>query len=169
MANPQPKRALARRVLGIDPGTRFCGYGVVELGSDGPQYIECGVLTADQAKPMEWRLGEIAKWLGDVINELRPGEVAVEQVFSHINPKTALVLAQARGMVLAVAGLHGLQVSSYAPTMIKKTVTGRGRASKDQVTLMVQTLFGLKNPPQTDAADALAIAWTHCQSVKAAF
>ena len=110
---------------------------------------------------MEQRLGEVARWLGEVVDELAPDQLAVEDVFTHVNPRSALALAQARGVVLAVAGLRGLSVFSYAPALIKKTVTGHGRASKDQVAHMVQALVGLRSPPRSDAADALAVAITH--------
>lgn len=152
------------RILGVDPGSRVCGYGVLEVADDVRYiYVECGVLTARPELPMEQRLGEIARWLTDVITELRPAIVAVEDVFSRVNVSSALALAQARGMVLAVAGMAGLAVHSYTPTMVKKTVTGRGRASKEQVARMVQTLVGLQTLPRADAADALAVAITHAQ------
>ncbi|WP_428261585.1 crossover junction endodeoxyribonuclease RuvC [Haliangium sp.] len=152
------------RILGVDPGSRLCGYGVLDAeGLGAYRYVECGVLTAARGAPMEQRLGEIARWLSDVITELRPVEVAVEKVFTHANVSSALALAQARGVVLAVAGMAGLPVSSYAPAVIKKTVTGRGRADKQQVARMVQALVGLRRPPQVDAADALAVAITHAQ------
>jgi crossover junction endodeoxyribonuclease RuvC len=155
------------RILGVDPGSRLCGYGVIDFGEAGGArgyvYVECGVLTVARTAPMEQRLGEIARWLTDVITELRPTVVAVEQVFAHANISSALALAQARGMVLAVAGMAGLPVYSYAPAVIKKTVTGGGRAPKEQVTRMVQMLMGLRRPPQVDAADALAVAITHAQ------
>jgi crossover junction endodeoxyribonuclease RuvC len=152
------------RILGVDPGSRVCGYGVVDV-ADGVRYsyVECGVLTARPGAPMEQRLGEIARWLTDVITDLRPVTVAVEDVFSRVNVSSALALAQARGMVLAVAGMAGLAVHSYTPGTVKKTVTGRGRASKEQVARMVQALVGLRTPPRFDAADALAVAITHAQ------
>lgn len=151
------------RILGVDPGSRICGYGVIEVSHARLGYVECGVLTADERAPMEQRLGEIARWLTDVITDLRPAMLAVEDVFSHVNMRSALALAQARGMVLAVAGMAGLSVYSYAPAVIKKSVTGRGRASKEQVAAMVQALVGLRRPPRVDAADALAVAITHAQ------
>ena len=160
------------RILGVDPGSRICGYGVVETTSSGRavhalagsyRYVECGVLTAKAGAPMEQRLGEIARWLSDVITDLRPIAVAVEDMFSRINPRSAIALAQARGVVLAVAGMAGLPVYSYAPTLVKKTVTGRGRASKEQVADMVRALVGLQSSPRADAADALAVAITHAQ------
>lgn len=116
---------------------------------------------------MEKRLGEVARWLGEVIDDLAPDQLAVEDVFSHVNPRSALALAQARGVVLAVAGLRNLPVFSYSPALVKKTVTGRGRASKDQVAHMVGALVGLQSPPQSDAADALAVAITHAHRMEA--
>lgn len=151
------------RILGVDPGSRICGYGVIDAQGLGYRYIECGVLTAARGAAMERRLGEIARWLTDVITELRPSVLAVEDVFSKVNPRSALALAQARGMVLAVAGMAGLAVYSYPPATVKKTVTGRGRAPKEQVAAMVQMLMGLSTTPSLDAADALAVAITHAQ------
>lgn len=152
------------RVLGIDPGSRVCGYGVISIDDrHRPRYVECGVLTARADAPVSERLAEIARGLHDVIRELAPSALALEDVFSHINPRSALALAQARGAVLAVAGVVGLPVFSYAPAMVKKTVTGRGAASKDQVCRMVMSLVGLRAAPRADAADALAVALTHVQ------
>ena len=151
------------RVLGIDPGSRICGYGLVTVAGRDVRYVECGVLTGRTGAPAEERLGEIARSLIEVVQELRPVALAVEDVFSHQNVRSALALAQARGVALAVAGLAGLPVFSYAPAVVKKTVTGRGAASKDQVTRMVMQLIGLRSPPRADAADALAVAFTHAQ------
>jgi crossover junction endodeoxyribonuclease RuvC len=151
------------RILGIDPGSRICGYGMV-VADDGGRvltYVECGVLTAPEDWPAEHRLGEIARGLQEVVAELRPVAVAVEDVFAKVNVRSALALAQARGMALAVAGLVGLSVYSYAPALVKKTVVGNGRADKAQIARMVAGLVGLRTPPRADAADALAVAITH--------
>ena len=149
------------RILGLDPGSRFCGYGVIdELGGE-LRYVECGVLTSPESRPMEYRLGELARALTEVIAELKPTIAAVEDVFSHHNPRTALALAQARGMALAVIGLAGITVSSYPPASVKKAVSGSGRADKEQVARMVQILIGLRSLPRADATDALAVAITH--------
>jgi crossover junction endodeoxyribonuclease RuvC len=154
----------AVRVLGIDPGSRICGYGVIATARRAQyEYVECGVLTGRADAPAEERLGEIARGLLEVVRELEPGALAVEDVFTHQNPRSALALAQARGAVLAVAGMAGLRVFSYPPAVVKKTVTGRGAASKDQVTRMVMNLIGLRSAPRADAADALAVAITHAQ------
>jgi crossover junction endodeoxyribonuclease RuvC len=149
------------RILGIDPGSRVCGYGVIDAAGDELRYVECGILTAPEERPMEARLGEIAVALREVIEELAPACVALEDVFSHKNPRSALALAQARGMVLAVVGLRGLTVASYAPALVKKTVSGSGRADKEQVARMVQGMIGLRSLPRADATDALAVAITH--------
>lgn len=123
--------------------------------------MECGVLSPERTGSAESRLGSISCWLTDVINELRPTVMAVEDVFTSKNQRSALALAQARGSVLAVAGLSGLAVHSYAPTLIKQSITGKGNAPKAQVAKMVSALLGLRTPPQADAADALAVATTH--------
>ncbi|MEO6772056.1 MAG: crossover junction endodeoxyribonuclease RuvC [Kofleriaceae bacterium] len=149
------------RILGLDPGSRYCGYGVIDDNAGQLRYVECGVLTAPEAQPMEARLGEIARGLREVIEELAPQIVAVEDVFTHQNPRSALALAQARGMALAVVGLCKLRVASYAPAVVKKSVTGAGGADKGQVARMVQVLIGLRTLPRADATDALAVAITH--------
>lgn len=149
------------RILGIDPGSRVCGYGMITSVGRALRYVECGVLTAPERHSAEQRLGEIARGLTEVLDELTPDVIALEAVFSRINVKSALALAQARGMVLGVAGLRGLPVISYTAPLVKKAITGRGRAEKDQVARMVAVLVGLKRPPRADAADALALAVCH--------
>lgn len=149
------------RILGLDPGSRVCGYGVIEQRARELAYVECGVLTAPEGHPMEVRLGAIARGLREVLDELTPDVVAVEDVFEHQNPRSALALAQARGMALAVIGLAGLRVASYPPAVVKKAVSGSGRADKDQIARMVQALIGLRRLPRADATDALAVAITH--------
>ena len=154
------------RILGLDPGSRVCGYGVIDENNGELSYVECGVLTAPEEKSMEQRLGEIARGLREVIGELSPGVVAVEDVFTHQNPRSALALAQARGMALAVIGLAGLRVASYAPALVKKTVTGSGTADKGQIARMVQSLIKLRSLPRADASDALAVAITHGRTLR---
>jgi crossover junction endodeoxyribonuclease RuvC len=152
------------RILGLDPGSHVCGYGVIDVRDAQLVYVECGVLTAPADRAMEDRLGEIARGLREVLGELAPAVVAVEDVFVHSNPRSGLALAQARGMALAVIGLCGLSVASYPPALVKKTVTGSGRADKDQIARMVQNLIGLRGLPRPDASDALAVAITHARA-----
>ena len=154
------------RILGIDPGSRVCGYGVIDGVGDELTYVECGILTAPEDRPMEQRLGEIARGLREVIAELQPTVVAVEDIFVYQNVRSSLALAHARGMALAVVGLAGLAVTSYQPSIVKKTVSGTGRADKEQVARMVQALIGLRSLPRADATDALAVAITHGRSAR---
>ena len=156
------------RILGIDPGSRVCGYGVIDVAGTDMTYIECGVLTAPEDHPAEARLGEIARGLGEVLDEHRPTVAAVEDVFARVNLRTALALAQARGMALAGVGLRGLAVASYPAPQVKKMISGRGRAPKDQIAHMVAALVGLRTPPRADAADALALAIAHARMVMVA-
>ncbi|MBL9019897.1 MAG: crossover junction endodeoxyribonuclease RuvC [Myxococcales bacterium] len=154
------------RILGLDPGSRVCGYGVVDSEAGELRYVECGILTAPESQPMEQRLGEIARGLREVCAELAPTIVAVEDVFVNHNPRSALALAQARGMALAVIGLMGLGVASYSPATVKKAVSGSGKAEKAQIARMVQALIGLRSLPRADATDALAVAITHGRLVR---
>ena len=155
------------RILGLDPGSRICGYGLIDERAGALSYVECGVLTAPEGRAMEERLGEIARGLREVIDELKPEACAVEDVFVHAqNPRSGLALAQARGMALAVIGLCGLRVTSYPPTVVKKAVAGTGAADKGQIARMVQALIGLRNLPRADASDALAIAITHGRTLR---
>jgi crossover junction endodeoxyribonuclease RuvC len=152
------------RILGVDPGSRRCGYAVIEVDSAGDcTYVECGVLGAAERAPLEDRLAEITRDLHQVIAELAPGVVAVEDVFSGRNARSALALAHARGAVFAVAGTAGLRVCSYPPAVVKKRVAGNGRAPKEQVARMAAMLVRLRELPQADAADALAVALAHAR------
>lgn len=154
------------RILGLDPGSRVCGYGVIDEDRGELRYVECGVLTAPEDRPMEQRLGEIARGLHEVIGELAPDICAVEDVFTHQNPRSALALAQARGMALAVMGLAGLRVASYPPALVKKSISGSGAADKGQIARMVQVLIKLHSLPRADATDALAVAITHGRTLQ---
>jgi crossover junction endodeoxyribonuclease RuvC len=154
------------RILGLDPGSRVCGYGAIDARAGALSYVECGVLTAPEERPMEHRLGEIARSLREVLAELEPAIVVIEDVFVHHNPRSAIALAQARGMALAVVGLAGLPVASYSPALVKKTVTGSGGAEKHQVGRMVMAMIGLASPPRADASDALAVAITHGHALR---
>jgi crossover junction endodeoxyribonuclease RuvC len=155
------------RVLGVDPGSRLCGYAIVEVDARGGcRYVECGVLDAPDEAPLAQRLAEIARDLQHVIEEHRPGAVAVEDVFGGKGVRSALALAHARGAVFAVAGMAGLPVHSYPPASVKKMVTGHGRAGKQQVAKMVQALVGLRTAPRADAADALAVALAHARTLR---
>jgi crossover junction endodeoxyribonuclease RuvC len=150
------------RILGIDPGTRYFGYGVIErLGPGRVRYIECGVLEAGRSGELSTRLAEIAVGLREVLDELRPTVVAVEGVFHGVNARSALQLGHSRGVALAAAGALALPVHEYAPATVKRAVAGNGAATKGQVQTMVRALCGLTRPPKLDASDALAVAICH--------
>lgn len=152
------------RILGIDPGSRVMGYAVV-AASEGAapelEYVECGVLTTDEGAPLERRLGELARGLTEVIRELRPEVAAMEDVFFAKNVRSLAALAQARGAAMVACDHGGLRVHAYAPAFVKQAVTGRGRATKDQVARLARALVGLRREPRPDAADALAVAIAH--------
>jgi crossover junction endodeoxyribonuclease RuvC len=151
------------RVLGIDCGTQFTGYGVVELRPDAKLIcITCGAIKLSPRDPLCERLATIFERLGEIIREHHPDNVAIEEIFYAINVKSALKLGQVRGVAMLAASSVGLQVSEYAPLTIKSAVVGYGRAEKQQVQHMVTRLLNLAEIPESpDAADALAIAICH--------
>ncbi|QOR40869.1 crossover junction endodeoxyribonuclease RuvC [Billgrantia diversa] len=150
-------------ILGIDPGSRITGYGVLDVSAPRPRYVASGCLRLqDVALPQ--RLARIYAGITELIALHRPGELAIEQVFMSKNPDSALKLGQARGAAIVCAANHGLPVSEYGPRQIKQAVTGSGGATKAQVQHMVVAVLGLDGTPQADAADALAIALTHAHA-----
>jgi crossover junction endodeoxyribonuclease RuvC len=151
------------RVLGIDCGTEYTGYGVVELRHDGKLIcLTCGAIKLSPREPMPARLAIIFDGLGGVIVEHRPDRVAIEEVFYALNVKSALKLGQVRGVAMLAASSAGLEVAEYSPLSIKSAVVGYGRAEKQQVQHMVTRLLNLAEIPEPpDAADALAIAICH--------
>jgi crossover junction endodeoxyribonuclease RuvC len=146
-------------VLGIDPGSLRCGYGVVAREGARLRVVASGVLVPG-ALPMPVRLGRILEALDAVIRRTRPDEAAVEAVFSGASARSALVLGQARGVALAVASRAGLPVSEYAPSQVKLAFTGNGRAGKDQMLRTARMLLGTE-AELSDEADALAVAVCH--------
>jgi crossover junction endodeoxyribonuclease RuvC len=151
------------RVLGIDCGGQYTGYGVVELGSRGGLLcLACGAIKLSPREPLARRLAQIYGQLNALIDEHQPDEVAIEEIFYALNVKSALKLGQVRGVAMLAAAAAGLDVAEYSPLTIKSAVVGYGRAEKEQVQLMVTRLLGLPGPPQPmDASDALAIAICH--------
>ena len=149
-----------RRILGIDPGLRVTGYGVVEAHGQRLVYVASGCIRAGTGS-LPTRLGIIARDLAYVIGEYAPTEVAVERVFVNVNPHSTLLLGQARGAAIAAAVLAGLPVTEYTAGQVKQAVVGGGRAQKPQVQEMVRRLLTLSGVPSPDAADALAAALCH--------
>jgi crossover junction endodeoxyribonuclease RuvC len=146
-------------VLGIDPGSRRCGYGVVAREGGRLRIVASGVLSPG-APAVADRLAHILDGLGEVIRATRPAEVSVEQVFAGVSPRSALVLGQARGVALAAAARAGLPVFEYQPSEVKLAFTGSGRASKEQMVRTARALLGLE-AELADEADAVALAVCH--------
>ena len=151
------------RILGIDPGSRITGYGVIEMHQGKAVYVASGCIRT-QSTDLPGRIAEIFSSLQSLLGELQPGEAAVESVFMHRNAGSALKLGQARGAAICALVNVGLAVSEYSPSQIKQAVVGRGNASKEQVQHMIQALLGLNRCPQEDAADALAVALCHAHT-----
>ncbi|MHC4668064.1 MAG: crossover junction endodeoxyribonuclease RuvC [Planctomycetota bacterium] len=148
--------------MGLDPGTRTAGYGLVEAAGTRLRYLEAGVLRGDPDAPLEQRLATIAAGLAEVCERWQPGSAAVEDLFVKADPRAALAVGHGRGALLAVLGRHRIPVHSYPPASIKRTLTGSGRATKDRVAKMVATLLALEaSDLAPDASDALAAAITH--------
>lgn len=149
-----------RRILGIDPGSRITGFGVIETDGQRHRHLASGCITTTE-KDFPARLGEIYRQLDEVLEEHRPQEAAVEQVFMAKNASSALKLGQARGAAIAVIVNAGLAVFEYPPRSVKQAVVGTGGAEKPQVAHMVRILLNLREQLKADQADALAVALCH--------
>jgi crossover junction endodeoxyribonuclease RuvC len=149
------------RVLGLDPGLRRTGWGVIEITGSRLRYIADGVACSDAALPLAARLVQLYEAVGRVIAEFAPDEAAVEETFVNKNPESTLKLGQARGVVMLAPARAGLVVGEYAAAKVKQAVVGTGRAAKEQVGMMVRTLLPGCLVASPDAADALAVAICH--------
>ncbi|HOW76512.1 MAG TPA: crossover junction endodeoxyribonuclease RuvC [Candidatus Competibacteraceae bacterium] len=149
------------RLMGIDPGSRITGYGIIDIEGPRSQHVASGCIQTASDRPLPERLKAIYEGVAGVIQQYQPAEVAAEQVFMHRNPDSALKLGQARGAALCAVVMAGLPVSEYAARAIKQAVVGSGAADKAQVQRMVALLLNLSELPPSDAADALAVAICH--------
>jgi crossover junction endodeoxyribonuclease RuvC len=153
-----------QRVLGIDPGSETTGFGVVERCGSQVVHVAHGVIKVPRSGSLALRLDRLHADIRDVVARHQPDVASIESVFVAASPRSALVLGQARGAVLAAIGASGLAVVEYAPASIKLAVAGSGRAAKDQIQRVVARLLGLASWPAADAADALAAALCHAQA-----
>ncbi len=151
------------RILGIDPGSRTTGFGVIDIEGQRQQYVTSGCIRAGDGD-MPSRLATIFAGVQSLVAEHEPGEVAIERVFMHRNADSALKLGQARGAALCAVLTVSIPVFEFTATEVKQSVVGRGNASKDQVQHMVSVLLSLSGHPQADAADALAVALCHANT-----
>jgi len=149
------------RILGIDPGSRATGYGIIEEVGGRLRFVSCGVIRTKNGTDLPVRLREIYEGLCGVIATHGPDEAAVEDVFVSVNPRSALKLGQARGAAILAAMNNHLPVSEYSAKQVKLGVVGYGQADKQQVQHMIRALLQLTSSPSSDAADALALAVCH--------
>lgn len=155
-------------VLGVDPGTAITGYGIVKDNPDGRLINVCyGAIRTDANMPYPLRLREVYEGISSLIKEYKPQSIAIEQLFFNKNVSTALTVGQARGVVILISALFGIDLAEYTPIQVKEAVVGYGRAEKVQVQQMVKVLLGLEEIPKPDdVADALALAICHLNSYK---
>ena len=150
----------AIRIIGVDPGSRSTGYGIVDADGIRLVHVASGFVRAGDG---DWsgRLRRIFEELGAIIDVHAPSEFVIEKVFMHRNPSSALKLGQARGVAILAGSMRSLALHEYSPNEVKQAVTGRGHARKEQIQYMTKVLLALREPPQTDQADALAVAICH--------
>jgi len=149
------------RILGIDPGLRRTGWGVVEIADNRLAFLACGSVTTNETDMLAVRLLTIYDGLMRILLEFRPDEAAVEATFVNKDAAATLKLGQARGIAMVVPAKAGMPVAEYAPNLVKKSIVGAGHGDKTQVRMMIGVLLPKADPDSDDAADALAIAVTH--------
>lgn len=148
------------RILGIDPGSRATGFGIIEFSENRAVYVTSGYIPV-RGEDLAVKLKVIFEGVTEIVETHRPTEMGIEQVFMHRNAASALKLGQARGAALLAGVMRTLPVYEYTPAQIKQAITGKGNADKVQVQHMIKILLCLQKPPQSDAADALAVAICH--------
>src|SRR5262249_54034880 len=149
------------RILGIDPGLRITGFGILDQSGQKLSYVASGRIRSPNAGNLDGRIKAILDGLAEVITEYQPAQVVIEKVFVNVNPNSTLLLGQARGTAICAAVMHGLPVAEYTALQVKQSVVGNGHAQKRQVQEMVRRLLKLGGHPSPDAADALACAICH--------
>ncbi len=153
------------RILGIDPGIALVGWGVIDSESGRFSVVDYGCIKTTSDMSTEDRLKSVYDQLDEIIVKYRPGSMAVEELFWNTNQKTGIIVAEARGVILLCAKVHGVEIFEYTPLQVKQAIVGYGRAEKRQVMAMVTAFLSLKEPPKPDdTADALAIAVCHAHS-----
>lgn len=154
------------RIIGIDPGSKITGYGIIEAVQNKITHIDCGGIHIPDKLPFEERLLFLHEKLKDLLTQFNPDAASIEDVFFAKNARSSLILGQARGVILLTLAQAGIPCSSHPPAEVKKAITGVGTASKEQVQYMVKNLLKLKETAFEDASDALAIAICHSNSIK---
>ena len=158
---------MAIRLIGLDPGLRRSGWGVIEVEGNSLVHVASGAVTSDAKSPLAERLSQIFTALTDVISLHQPAEAAVEETFVNKNPASTLKLGQARGAVMLAPAQLGIPVAEYAANLIKKSLVGNGHADKNQIQAMINILLPGAKPETADATDALAVAVCHAHHRRA--
>ena len=155
------------RILGIDPGLQVCGYACLEAGPNEEKLVEAGVIRTTSGSAIEQKLNRIAEDTRSLLESFKPDVVAVEELYSHYaHPKTAILMGHARGVILQKCAEAAIEVKSFSATRIKKSITGNGRASKEQMQRTIQTILSLPELPEpSDVADAIAAALCCANSI----
>lgn len=156
------------KILGIDPGLRNTGFGIIEVVGKTPHYITSGIIATNSADSLPLRIKTILDGLAQIINQYQPQIASIEKVFVNVNPQSTLLLGQARGAAISACVLHDLAVTEYTALQIKQSVVGYGHAEKCQVAKMVKLFLNLHGTLRPDAADALAAALAHLNFTKVA-
>ena len=156
MSHSQPTR-----ILGIDPGSRVTGFGVIDVHGREHHYVASGCIKTPTGASLSERIAVIVRHIDEIIRHYQPHQAAIEQVFVNVNPAATLMLGQARGAAIAALVMHDLPVFEYTALQVKQAVVGKGKAAKEQVQHMVVQILALSGTPQADAADGLAVALTH--------
>ena len=149
------------RILGIDPGLRRTGWGMIAVEGNRLSFLACGSLATDESEALAARLLAIHRGLSEIVKAHAPHEAAVEKTFVNKDASATLKLGQARGIAMLVPAISGIPVAEYAPNLVKKTIVGAGHGEKRQVRMMIGVLLPKADAPSDDAADALAIAVCH--------
>lgn len=155
------------RVVGVDPGLKNTGYGIVEGSGSSFALVEAGLVSTVESDPMPERVRGIYDDVAAIFAEAKPEAAAIEELYAHYkHPRTAILMGHARGAIMLAAAKCGIPVASYSATMVKRSLTGNGHAAKGQVQRMIEVMLGLSRPPEPpDVADALAVALCHLNSV----
>ena len=156
-----PPPVVATRILGVDPGLRITGFGVIEKTGNKLSYLASGCIKTDAKASLPQRLGTIHSGLRELVAQYQPDQAVVEIVFVNVNPQSTLLLGQARGAAITALVFGGVEVAEYTALQVKQAVVGNGKAAKEQVQHMVRRLLSLPGDPSPDAADALACAIAH--------
>lgn len=153
-------------MLGVDPGSLICGYGIISVDAEAGSYIASGRISPPATKPLHYRLRTIYESLIEIIRTYRPGDIVVERIFFAKGPKAALHLGHARGVILLAAASEDVPLHEFSALEVKKSVVGYGRAEKTQVQEMVKMILGIRGTLYPDSADALALALCYINTLK---